>query len=100
MTNTNDKALAFMAERDEQRTAAHLDALAVADALGAVARRACCLETLAAAVLGEIPPDAPVYRLAELLALDVSALAVEIEAMRDDAEDAAHGTPNRLAARD
>ena len=100
MTNTNDKALAFIAERDEQRAAAHLDALAVADALGVAARRACCLETLAAAVLGGIDKASDVYRLAELLALDVSALAVEIEVLRDDAEDAAHGTPNRLAARD
>lgn len=98
MTNTTEtKALGFMAEREEQR-AEYLDALAVVDALDMAAKRACCLETLAAAVLDDMDEASACYHLAELLALDVSALASEIEAIRDDLGDARHGARNRFAA--
>ena len=85
-TNYDDKVHDFIAEREEQRLGAHPDGSAVMYSLDMVVRRACCLETLAAAVLEDMDKGIAGYRLAELLALDVSALAMEIEAIRDDFE--------------
>lgn len=101
MTNSNEyNALGYLAEKEEQRLGAHPDGPAVIAALDMAVRRACCLETLAASVLDDMDKGLAGYRLAELLALDVSALAMELEAMRDDLGDVLHGTPNRFSARD
>ena len=86
MTNGNEQVLST------------IEASEVIDALTIAVEKLCCIETLATSIVDDMDKGLAEYRLAELLAFDLGAVAMEVESIRDKLSDARHGAPGRLSA--
>ena len=98
MKSTEYHAAEFIAEREEQRlTSSPVDMVALLDSLNKEKHLACCLEALSLCILEDMQKENESYRLMELLCMDVSSLAENLQEICDDLDDLRNGSGGRFA---
>lgn len=84
--------------KSNEQTLSTANASEAIDALSIAVEKLCCIETLACSIVDDMDKALAEYRLVELLAFDIGAVATEVESIRDKMNDARHGAPGRFSA--